>query len=144
MKTKTVILICLLLTGMTAQAALPQGKWVVEKVIIEKSTDGNVQTTVYNNAAEVQSFIPCMQELEINAQSIVLRYADGREDTADYALEGNQLTIYIVVGSQTYQYDVKKGKLTLTAVYNYVNNDTQARRSKQINEKRIITFKKQK
>jgi len=142
---KTIILTCLLLIIIAAQAALPQGKWTVEKVTIEKNTDGDVQTTVYNNATEVKSFIPCMQELEINGQSITLRYGKDWEDTAEYTLDGDQVTINTASGPQTYQYDdTQEGKLTLIAVYNYVNNDLQAKRSEKITEKRIITLTEQK
>jgi len=141
---KTIILTCLLLTSVAAYATLPQGKWTVEKITIEKNIDGNVQTAEYNNAAEVQSFIPCPQELEIYDQSITLRYTEGGEETAEYALDGDQLTINVMSGALTYQYSSKEGKLSLTAIYNYVNNDLQAKRSEKITEKRIITFTEQK
>ena len=143
MKTKGMILIGLLLATMTMQAAgdLPQGKWTVEQITIEKNVDGKIQLAVYNSAETIQSHIPCPNELEINGQNIVLRYSDEREESAEYTLESDQLTILIAVGNQTYKYEIKNDTLTLTANYQYVNNDLIARKSEQISEKRVIILK---
>ena len=143
MKTKTVILTCLLLISITAQADLPQGKWIVIQVTIEKNTDGDVQTAIYNTATEVQSFIPSFKELDIkNTQAIVLRYSDSREETAEYILEGNQLTIMTAVAGKTFQYSTNGGNLTLTTTYNYVNN-LPTGYTEHITENWTITLKKQ-
>ena len=135
---------CLLPSGIFAQStdALSQGLWKVAQVTIEKNTNGELETTVYNTAAEVQSHIPCPQELEINAQTIVLRYSEGWEEAAEYSLEDGRLTIYIAVGAQFYRYEIKGENLILTADYNYVNNDLRAKQSKNITEKRTISLKK--
>ena len=122
-----------------ATGTLPQGKWTIEKVTIEKNTDGNVKTTVYNTAAEVKSHIPCPQELEINAQSIVLRFTDEWEEIAEYSIE-DVSNIYASTG-WIYRYDTKGENLILTATYNYVNNDLEAKRTESITEKWTITLK---
>ena len=142
LKTKIILSVCLLLASVAAQAVdgLLQGVWKVEQVTIEKNTDGKVQTTVYNMAAEVQNHIPCLQELEINAQTAVLRYPDGGEEPAEYTL-GSDLTIYTVVG-QLYRYSIKDENLILTVAYNYVNNDLLAKQTENITEKWVITLKK--
>ena len=122
MKTKTIILICLLLTSIATQAALPQGKWTVTQVTIEKNTDGNIQTTVYNTAAEMKSYYLCPQEWEINAQSIVLRYPSGREEISpSYTIEGNRLMM-MIEGALPYQYSTSGGNLILTTTCEYINN----------------------
>lgn len=143
MKIKIIIPICLLLTNIAAQAtdSLLQGRWTVMQVTIEKNIDGKIQTTVYNTAVDVQSHIPCLQELEINVQNIVLHYPNGREETTEYTFEDDQLTIYGAMEKQTYRYDIKDGNLTLTANYDYVNNNLPAKQTEYITEKRIITLK---
>ena len=141
MKTKTIILICLLLTSIAAQAALPQGKWTVTQVTIEKNTDGDIQTTVYNTAAEVKSYILCPQKWEIDAQTIVQHYPGGWEETAGYTIKGNQLTIMAAGNAQLYQYSISGGNLILTATYDYVNN-LPTGYTERINEKWTITLKK--
>ena len=142
---KKVILgvVYLLLASVIAQAndGLPQGRWIAEQVTIEKDTDGNIQTTVYNSIEEIQTHIPYPQEMEINEKSIVLHYPEGWEESAGYSLKGDQLTIDIPAGAQTYKYDFKDNKLTLIATYQYVNNDLMAKKSANISEKRVIAFK---
>ena len=141
MKKQTLILIFFLLAGTVAQAALPQGRWTVEKVTVEKNTGGSIETNVYNSAAELQGFfIPCMQELVVNEQTVTLRYPNDREETWTYSLEGDTLTIHNLMGAQTFQYSINGENLILTAVYSYVNNNLQARTSTRIIEKRIINF----
>ena len=141
LKTKlgTIVIACLLMT--TVQAQSLQGKWTVEKVTIEKNTDGKVQTTVYDSAAEVQSYIPCMKELVVNAQNITLRYPSGWEETAKYTLDGNQLKIMAATAMQSYQYSLNGASLILTVTYNYVNN-LPTGQTKQIEEKWIINLVK--
>ena len=146
MKTKMIISVCLLLASIAvvqAASVLPQGRWTIAQVTIEKNTDGNIQTTVYNTAADVKSYIPCPQELEINAQSVILRYPDGTEETTQYTLEDNQLTILIADAIQSCQYSIKDGNLTLTAKHNYVNNLPTGHKER-IAEQWIISLKKQK
>lgn len=141
-----IIGVCLLLTGLAAQASdkLPQGRWVVKQVSIEITTNGRAATTTHSATAKVTNHIPCPQELEISEKSVVLRYSDGCEDDAGYTLEGDQLTIHVVAGKQTYKCDVNDDTLTLTATYHYVNNDLKAKKSEQISEKRVIVFKNDK
>ncbi len=145
MKTKAIFLISLLLASIAAQAAdtLPIGKWTVEKVTIEKTTDGNTQTTVYNTAAEVKSYIRCPQDWEISAQDITLSYANDVKEVAGYTytVEGNQLTIQST-RIQSYQYSIKGGTLILTAFYNYVNN-LPTGQAEHITEHWTITLKEQ-
>jgi len=120
---------------------IPYGKWEVTQVAIEKNTGGRAENTAIQSANEVRSHIPCLQELEVNAATATLRYPDGREETAEYTIEGDQLILYIVAGIQKFQYSTKDGILTLTAMYNYVNNDLKAKRSEDIREQRIIYLK---
>jgi len=135
---------CLLPSAVFAQTTdvLPQGLWKVAQITIEKNTDGKLETTVYNTVAEVQSHIPCPQELEVNAEIAVLRYFDDWEEAAEYALEGDELIIYTASGVQKYRYSIQDGNLILIAAYNYVNNDLQAKRSENITEERTIILKK--
>jgi hypothetical protein len=120
---------------------LPQGKWVVTQITSEKNIDGKVQTTNYNSSARFISHIPCPQELEINDKGILLRHHHGFEEFAEYTLDGDQLTIDLPAGTQKYKCEIKDDTLTLTANYKYVNNDLVAKKSEQISEKRVITFK---
>ena len=141
LKTKlgAIVVACLLMT--TVQAQSLQGKWTVEKVTIEKNTDGKVETTVYDSAAAVQSHIPCLQELEVNAQTITLRYPDGWEEVAEFIIDGSQLEVMTAIATQLYQYSKSSTTLTLTATYNYVNNNLAAKTSAKITEIRTITLK---
>ena len=123
LKTKlgTIVVVCLLMTNVQAQSL--QGKWSVEKVTIEKNTDGNVQTIVYDSATEVKnSYVPCPQEWEVTGQNLVLRYPDGRVEPTRFTLAGNQLTMNAVGAIHTYQYSLSGGKLVLSITYNYRNN----------------------
>ena len=121
---RNVMIVCtLLLVGVSVQAGmLPQGKWRIKTINVEKNTNGNLQTTVYAAASEVKSHILCPQEWEINEKNIVLRYPNGREDAAEYTLEGKQLTIIAAEKSLVYLYKTKGKNLILTATYTYVNN----------------------
>lgn len=143
MKKKIMISACLLLATIAVQATgvLPQGRWLIEKVIVEKNTDENIKTTEYNSAADVKSYISCPEELVISAKNIVLRYPDGREETAEYTLEGDRLTIFAATAMQLYHYSVNNGVLTLTAVHNYLNN-LPTGYTEQISENWTIILKK--
>jgi hypothetical protein len=138
-----IIIVCLWPTVIIAQAAgaLPQGLWKVAQVTIEKNVDGNLQTTVYNTAEEVQSYIPCFREWEIKAQSIVIRYNDEWVETSPtYTIEGNRLSIVCELGG-SYGYELNGNTLTLTTVYHYVNN-LPTGHTEQIEEKWTISLKK--
>ena len=139
---KVLVIVLLLLCSFAVQAQnkLPQGKWEVTQITIEKNTNGKIDTAVYNAAKEIISHIPCMQELEIKGENIVLRYSDGQEETADYTLQGDHLTIHIATGNQIYKYKNNGSTITLTAFYEYVNNDLVAKKYETISEKRIITL----
>ena len=143
MKKHTLISLCFLLAVAAQAGTLPQGRWTVTQVTVEKNTGGNIETTVYNSAAELQGFfIPCIQEMEINEQTITVRYPSGREETAVYTTEGDLLIIHIPVGADTYHYSTSGENLILTATYNYVNNNLKEKTSTPITEQRIITLKK--
>jgi len=120
---------------------IPLGKWEVTQVAIEKNYSGKVENTAINSVNELKSHIPCLQDLELNATTATLRYPDGREETVEYAIEGGQLILYTASETQKFQYSTIEGNLTLTAVYNYVNNDLKAKRSEDIREQRIIYLK---
>ena len=146
MKTKIIISICLLLSSIAIQATgmLPQGRWEIMQIAIEKNTDGNVQTAVYKTAADVKSHILCPQEWEINAETIVMRYPNGWEETSpSYIVDGNQLIMQTTDGPiPPYQYNTNDGNLTLITIHNYVNN-LPTGNTERISEKWIITLKKQ-
>ncbi|MCL2400825.1 MAG: hypothetical protein FWC91_13910 [Defluviitaleaceae bacterium] len=110
-----------MLANITVQATIPQGIWKVTQITIERNTDGNIETVVHNSAAEVQSFIPSFNELEMDAQNIVLRY-DSWEERAQYNISGNQLIVLTSVARQIYEYSMRGENLVLTAVYNYLYN----------------------
>jgi len=113
---------CLLPSAIFAQSteALPQGLWKVEQITIEKNTDGKLETTVYNTAAEVQGYIPCPKEWEIkDAKTIVLRYADGMETIIEYSLNGNRFTIAVLGAILQYEYSINEEKLTLVTTHSY-------------------------
>ena len=139
-------LLCLLTTCMIVQAkdVLSPGKWVIEQVTSEKNTDGTVRTTIYKSAANLQSHIPCPQELEIQETCIVLYYPDGWTESAEYTFKDDQLIIHLPTGDQTYKCDIKDDAITLTSNYKYANVDLSARSAKKteyISEKRTIIFK---
>ena len=119
------ISVCLWLVGMSVQAAgsLPEGRWEVAEVTIEKDTDGDIKIAVYKTAAEVESYIPCLKGLEIkDLKMLVLHYPNGFEETCEYTLESNQLSIFAAAAVQSYNYNIRGEELILTTVYNYVNN----------------------
>ena len=142
MKKQRLILACLLCVGMAVQAAgsLPQGKWTVTQVTVEKKTNGNLQTSVHNTAAQVTSILPCPQEWEIGTNSILLRYADGREETTQYTVDGNTFTIAATGAVQLYEYSLSGSTLTLTITQQYKYN-TAVGQVDNIEEKWIISLK---
>jgi len=143
MKTKTIILTgLLLLAGLTAQAALPQGTWTVTQVTVERNTDGNIETTVYNSAAEVQSPHSKLQELVVSAQGIVLRHLCGWEETiSSYTADGNYLTMASELYNEPIRYELGEGTLTLFTIHSHLYNLPMGQ-VQQIIENRETTFKK--
>ncbi len=125
MKKMIIISICLLLasTSITVQANNTlQGQWEVEQVTIEKNTGKKIDTTIYNTAAEVQSFVLCPNEWVINEFIIVWRYFNNAEKTIEYTFDENQLIIKNnYPPMQPYQYNIQGEKLILTTFY-LVNN----------------------
>ena len=123
-----------------AQEKLPQGRWEVKQVTVEKNTDGKIDTTVYNTAAEVESHILCVQEWKITANNILLRYPNGIEETVDNTLKDNILTVYAFDGIEyLYKCSVNGENLILTITLNYRNRDLEA-----VVEKRTIILNQQK
>ena len=145
MKAKIIVSIFFLLFASALRAAgtLPQGLWTVESVTVEKNTDGNLQTAVYNSAGDVENYIPCPQEWEINEKTIILTYSGGREKTVEYGIKGGLLIMEIAGAIQSYKYDVKGENLILAVSYEYVNN-LPSGHTERIEEKRIITLRKNK
>jgi len=142
MKTTFIILVCLLITSITAQATdtLPQGRWKVTQVTIEKNIDGNLQTAVYNTATAVESYVRCPKEWEINEQTIIQRYPNGREEASIlYYVEGDLLTVRTTY-EQQYQFSISGENLTLITTYNYVNN-LPTGHTERISEKWTVVFK---
>ena len=136
MKTKIIILTCLLLASIVAQATgdFPQGLWKVKQVTVEKDTDGNIQTIVYDKVSDVKSFIPFPEAWEIDAQTIVLHYPAGEKEIVEYILENGRLTITAAGAIQTYGYGMNDEILILDTIINNLHAETR--------EKWIITLKK--
>ena len=146
MNAKMIISVCLLLSSIAVQAAgaLPQGRWEVTQVTIEKNTGGNIQTTVYNTAADVQSYIPCPKEWEINEKNIVLHYLNGVEESVEYTFEGDRLII-LEDSMLPYWYSINGENLILTTTTTYIYaNNLPTGQTERIEEKWTITLKKQK
>lgn len=146
MNTKMIISVCLLLASIAVQATgmLPQGRWEVAQVTIEKNTDGNIQTTVYNTAADVQSYIPCPKEWEINKKNIVLHYLNGVEESVEYTFEGDRLII-LEDSMLPYWYSINGENLILTTTTTYIYaNNLPTGQTERIEEKWTIILKKQK
>ena len=137
----------LLMSDMNPQDDDPQlqGLWEITQVTIGKNTDGDIKTSGYNTATEVKSYIPSFRELEIiDTATLILRYPDGTEETAKYALDGGQLVIYAEDATLFYQYNINAGStLILTAAYNYVNN-LPSGYTERIGEKWAVILTKQK
>lgn len=145
MKTKAIISLYMLLASIATQAAdtLPQGRWAVEQITIQKITDGKMTDTYQcKKAKDANSSVRCPQQWEINKQNIVLYYPDGREETCSlYTTEGNRLTLFTIGAIQTYQYDMSGGNLTLTTAYSSANNLPDKHIETKV-ERWIITLKK--
>ena len=145
MKTKIIISICLLLTGLSLRAVdkPTQGLWTTQKITIEKNVDGNIRTAEFDSVDEVLSHIPCPQEWEIYEKKITLKYSDGRKETGKYVVEGNNLKIMSVLAVKSYRYEIKGDTLILITAYDYINN-MPGGSSERIKENRTIVLKKQK
>ena len=134
MKTKIIISVFFLpfCFALRATATPAQERWTAERVIVEKNIDGVVEVSVYESEAEIRNHIPCPDESEINEKIRVLRYFDCMEQT-----EGDRLTV-----KRIGLYGANDGKFTLIIVCDHVNNPASGH-TERIEEKRIITFKKQ-
>ena len=121
---------------------LLQGRWQVTQVAIEKNTNGIIETKTYKTVEEVKSDILCMKELEINEQSIVLRYADGTEETTEYILDDSQQTILMLRDDTilSYQYSANTGNLILHT--SYTVKELLTVRKELVSEQWIITLKR--
>ena len=119
-----------------------QGTWEITQITVKKNTDGKEETSVYNAANEVKSYIRCPQTWEIGDSSIVQRYADGWEETSRYVLEGNRLTIHAADAPQSFEYTLNNAILTLQATHNYLNN-LRSGQTEHIEEEWSIDLKKQ-
>ena len=143
---KVLVVVLLLLCGFAVQAQnkLPQGKWEVKQITVEKNTNGNPQTTVYNAVTEVKNDIRFPQMMEVkNGENMVLCYPDSIENiTTEYTLENNQLTIKGIGTALQYQYSIDGGLLTLTSTCSYTSNAMEGNR-KNIVETWVFTLKKQ-
>ena len=124
-----------------ATDGIPYGTWEVAEVTIEQNTGGRAEKTAYKSADEVKSHITCLQKLEVMQQNAILRYPNGGEEPTEYYIEGDELILNTASGIQKYHYDIKDDNMTLTAIYNYVNNDLAAKRSQNITEQRVIYLK---
>ena len=147
MKVRVGFLMYLLLTSMLIQAndtipqVIPEGRWEVVQVTVEKNTDDTVETNVYDKAEEVKSDILCPQEWEIKEapQGVLLRYANGNEIFFDYAIEDSLLIITIGSVTHSYRYEINGEELILMAVFeqpgmNVENWTITLKRKKQINK----------
>ena len=137
------IFMCLLLAGTALHASgkLPEGRWIVQQVTVEKTVDGNTETTVYNAAKDVQSFYSCPKEFIINRQNLTIRYLGDTEEIAEYSLEDNRLTIFAAVAKLSYLYSASEGNLIFTTTRNYFNN-LPTGQVEQISEKWTIVLNK--
>ena len=148
MRTKLVVLTCLLLVGMIMPSfaqikevpkTIPQGKWEVKQVTIEKNTDGNVQITAYNTAAEMQKY-PLPIEWEIkDSQTIVWYYGNGVEQMLEYSLEENDKLQIVTTTLQSYQYSINGNTMTLITTNNY-KQTLHTGHTEHINEKWTIVL----
>ena len=147
----SIVLVCIFLINVpvifaqTAQAnnAIPYGTWEVSQIVMEKNTNGKVETKVYNKAAEMKERIPCPQAWEIKDSGIiVLRYSDNVEETTEYTIEDSVLTINSVGIVLKYMYTLNNETLTLTVTQKYMWNQPDGLVD-DIEEKRTITLKMQ-
>ena len=120
---KAIVAMCLLLANINLYAAkLPQGKWEVKQITVEKSINDSVQITVYNTAAEVKDYIRFPQMLEVkNEQNILLHYHDiNQEIEAEYTLDGDKLSIIDGPIGYSYSIAVTDENLVLTSINTYI------------------------
>ena len=126
MKARVGFLMFLLLTSMLIQAndtipqVIPEGRWEVVQVIVEKNTDGTVEKNEYATAAEVKSHIPCPQVWYVMhaPQCFLLCYDNGSDKVFRYDIEDNLLMIYKEDGTaQSYRYEVNDEDFILTTTY---------------------------
>jgi hypothetical protein len=97
-----------------------QGRWEVTQVTVESNTDGKIKEDVYKSASKVKSIIPCPQEWEFkDSETVVLRYPDGREDTMNYAMDNEQLSIPMSGALLFFNYSVNGDNLMLTVTVGY-------------------------
>jgi hypothetical protein len=112
----------LLCSAGTAKSQALQGRWTVNQITVAKSVNGEAQPAVtYENAAAVQSRFECPQIWEFGAESVALHNAKGTT-TAKYSVQGNRLLINQITHTQSYEYVLAGGTLTLTVTHKYVNN----------------------
>ena len=140
MKVKVITLTCML-AGMAVQAQdkLLQGQWEVKQVTVEKNTDGKIDTTVYNTAAEMQAY-PLPVEWEIkDAQTIVWHYYNGTKQALDYSLGVNNQLLIATTTLQSYQYSINGNTMTLITTNNYKQN-LHTGHTEHINEKWTIVL----
>ena len=136
---------CLLLTAtMAVQAQTLQGKWTVEKVTIEKNTDGKMDSTVYPSVEAVKDYTTFPQVLDVkDAKTLLMRYADATEEMeADYTLEDGVLRITYNVLGFSYLYSLNADTLVLTSYPFVFVEKTQAGEKKMVTAKWIFTLKK--
>ena len=169
---KNFILTCLMLAcfvcRLSAQTnesdTLPHGVWKVERVAIERTIEGGLQTDAnstasnvttratttleFNSVEEVKSRVTCPQEWIINKKNIVLRYPNDVEATIENTMEDNRLTIYSYDGmKQVYQCSTIDGSIVMTITHQYINildgkQGYKTRELQNVTEKWVITLKK--
>jgi hypothetical protein len=119
-----------------------KGRWEVTQITVEKNTGGKKETAVYKSASEVKSYYSAPQEWEIkDAETLVLRYPDGREENCKYALEGDRLKVDLQIAMLSYQFIMSQETMTLRITHNYVNNPS-AGRTEQIEENWTTVLRK--
>ena len=119
-----------------------QGSWSVVSLMIEKNTDGKVETVVVDAFNNVESYLPCPQTWEFrDSTTAVLRFPDGREEGTMYHVEGDRFTIAFLGAFQRYQYVVNDKNLTLTVTHTYMMNQPSGHLAT-IKEKWMIVLEK--
>ena len=142
MKVRILIIACIVAgVGVQAQETLPQGRWTVKQVTVEKSTDENVQTVVYNTAAEMQVY-PLPVEWEIkDAQTIVWHFYNGTKQVLNYSLEGENKLWLFTTTRQAYQYSVSGNTMTVITINDY-KQSLHTGHTEYINEKWTIVLQR--
>ena len=125
-----------------ANDALLQGSWEVTQITIEKNTEGKIEKMAYDNAGKIQSRIPCPQKWVFkDSTAAALHFQDDREETTEFSLDGDELTIRYAGAVLKYQYVVSGEKLTLITTQNYSWNQPSGQIEK-IEEKWAIVLNK--